>query len=118
MGFPIFCFGKLECIDIENVKENVMMQQNQKVDEYAQKDTLVVVTHVDNAYAAEDIVLKLKERDIPCNLEDRSAGIDGFGFAVFVPEQFHDEACVVIDDQQSINQFDDFFFDDTPLDKH
>lgn len=108
--------GHIECLDTQMWKKNNMVQlNNKKISDNSQNDAIVFVTHVDNAQAAEDYASRLKEHGIPCHIEDQGNGIADFGFAIFTPEQFYDEACMIVEEQQATNCFYDFFFDDTPL---
>lgn len=95
-----------------------MIYDNKNIDSTVQNEAMVFVTHVDNAKMAEDCARMLCDHGIPCTIEDRGNGIVDFGFGLFVPNQYFDEAHMLIDSRQCQNGFYDFFFEDTPIGNH
>jgi hypothetical protein len=66
-----------------------------------------VVALVEDLEQARDRETLLKNNDIPAIIRQQEAGqTDGDGFAVMVPEEFLDEAHVVIESQDA---YDDFY---------
>jgi len=75
---------------------------------------LVVVTYVDDMEQAKDYESLLKSNDIPALIKERHEvpGNEMKGVAVMVPEDFLDEAHVVIESQDTYDDFYDFTLDD------
>ena len=72
---------------------------------------MMVVAHAEDAELANDYVQLLDDNGIISRVSPRDAQ-DGFGVAIEVPEDFYDEAHMIIDSQQSDNGFYDFFYED------
>jgi hypothetical protein len=73
----------------------------------------VVVTFVDDAEQAKEYETLLKANDIPVVINEQyeqSSGIKGI--AVMVPEDYLDEAHVVIESQDAFDDFYDFALED------
>ena len=70
----------------------------------------VVVTYVKEMEEAKEYETLLKNDDIPAAIKQQTGtiGEDGKNFAVMVPEEFLDEALVVIESQDAYDDFYDF----------
>jgi hypothetical protein len=75
---------------------------------------LVVVTYVEDMERAKEYEALLKSNDIPALIKERHEAPEGEtkGMAVMVPEDFLDEAHVVIESQAAYDDFYDFTLDD------
>jgi hypothetical protein len=71
---------------------------------------LVAVAFTEDAELARDYETLLKNNDIPVIIkeQDESAQDGGKGIAVMVPEDFLDEAHVIIESQDTYDDFYDF----------
>ncbi|MFC1738164.1 hypothetical protein ACFL1G_03830 [Planctomycetota bacterium] len=71
---------------------------------------LVVVTYVKKMEEAKEYETLLKNDDIPAAIKQQTGtiGEDGKNLAVMVPEEFLDEALVVIESQDAYDDFYDF----------
>lgn len=75
----------------------------------ARVQELVVVTFADDMEQARDYETLLKNNDIPAMIrEQRDDSSDKERVAVLVPEEFVDEAHVVIESQDAYDDFYDF----------
>ena len=76
----------------------------------ARLQELVAVAFTEDAELARDYETLLKNNDIPVIIEeqDQSAQGGGRGIAVMVPEDFLDEAHVIIESQDAYDDFYDF----------
>ena len=73
----------------------------------------VIVSVVDDLEQA----MLLKNNDIPATVRQQDAGVgDSTGFAVMVPEEFIDEAHVIIESQDAYDDFYDFALEDEDAD--
>ena len=73
----------------------------------------VVVTFVDDMEQAKEYESLLKTNDIPAVINEQSEQSSGKkGIAVMVPEDFLDEAHVVIESQNAYDDFYDFALED------
>lgn len=73
----------------------------------------VIVSVVDDLEQAKEQEMLLKNNDIPATVKQQDAGVgDSTGFAVMVPEEFIDEAHVIIESQDAYDDFYDFALDD------
>lgn len=74
---------------------------------------LVTVTIVDDAEEAKDLETLLKNDDIPVIIKqtEKKAGNGETGYAIMVPEEYLDEAHVVIESQDAYEDFYDFALD-------
>jgi hypothetical protein len=79
----------------------------------AQLQDFVAVTIIEDLEQAKERELLLKNNDIPAIVkpQDGDEG-DTAGFAVMVPEEFLDEAHVVIESQDAYDDFYDFALED------
>lgn len=88
------------------------MAKRRKRDHKSQTDIkdLVTVTIVDDPEEAKDIEILLKNDDIPVITKQtqKKAGNNETGYAVMVPEEYLDEAHVVIESQDAYEDFYDF----------
>jgi hypothetical protein len=74
---------------------------------------LVVVTFAENIEQARDFEILLKNNDIPTVVkEQKDPSNDSQGIAVMVPEDYLDEAHVVIESQSAYDDFYDFALED------
>jgi len=80
----------------------------------ARLQELVAVALTDDAEQARDYETLLKNNEIPVIIEekDESAQDGGKGIAVMVPEDFLDEAHVIIESQDAYDDFHDFAMED------
>lgn len=75
---------------------------------------LVVVTFAEDTEQAREYEALLKTNDIPAMIKERkdSETSEDKGIAVVVPEEFFDEAQVIVESQDAYNDFYDFSLDD------
>jgi len=74
---------------------------------------LVTVTFAENIEQAKDYEALLKSSDIPTIIKEQSeSSKDNKVIAVMVPEEFLDEAHVVIESQDAYDDFYDFALED------
>jgi len=80
----------------------------------AKLQELATVAFTEDAEQARDYETLLKNNDIPVIIEeqDQSAQGGGKGIAVMVPEDFLDEAHVIIESQDAYDDFYDFALED------
>lgn len=79
----------------------------------AKLQDLVVVTFVTDLEQAREYETLLKNNDIPAVITEHEEGsMDSEGLAVMVPEEFLDEAHVVIESQDVYDDFYDFALED------
>jgi len=80
---------------------------NSRVKEY------VVVAYVDDMEQAREYETLLRLNDIPAVIREQlDGGADGKAVAIMVPEDFLDEAHVVIESQDAYDDLCDFSMDD------
>jgi len=73
----------------------------------------VVVTFVDDLEQAREYETLLRVNDIPAIIKEQvDPSVSSKGIAVMVPEDFLDEAHVVIESQDAYDDFYDFALDD------
>ena len=73
----------------------------------------VIVSVVEDHDEARDREVLLKNNDIPATVREQDPAItDNPGFAIMVPEEFLDEAHVIIESQDAYDDFYDFALDD------
>jgi hypothetical protein len=73
----------------------------------------VVVTFAEDLEQARDYETLLKTNDIPATIKEQDEqSINGKSIAVMVPEEFLDEAHVVIESQDAYDDFYDFALED------
>jgi len=73
----------------------------------------VVVTFVDGLEQAKEYETLLRVNDIPAVVREQvDPSVNGKGIAVMVPEDFLDEAHVVIESQNAYDDFYDFALED------
>jgi len=79
----------------------------------AEVQEFVVVTFADDLEQAKEYETLLKTNDIPATIREQDGGaINGKSIAVMVPEDFLDEAHVVIESQDAYDDFYDFALED------
>jgi hypothetical protein len=84
----------------------------------AKLQDLVVVTFVTELEQAKEYETLLKNNDIPAVITEHEEGsMESEGLAVMVPEEFLDEAHVVIESQDVYDEFYDFALDDKDADE-
>lgn len=84
-----------------------------KGDSQAKLQDFVVVTFVEDLEQAQEYQTLLEVNDIPSVINEQSEQSDGTkSIAVMVPEEFLDEAHVVIESQDAYDDFYDFALDD------
>ena len=77
------------------------------------KEELVVVTFAEDKEQAKDYETLLKSNDSPAIIKEQDEeSTNNKGLAVMVPEDFLDEAHVVIESQDAYDDFYDFVLDD------
>ena len=72
----------------------------------------VVVTVAEDLQQARDYETLLKSNDIPATIKEHDQSISDEGLAVMVPEEFLDEAHVVIESQDAYDDFYDLALED------
>jgi hypothetical protein len=73
----------------------------------------VIVSVVEDLERAKEHEMLLKNNDIPATVKQQDADVsDSTGFAVMVPEDFIDEAHVIIESQDAYDDFYDFALED------
>jgi hypothetical protein len=91
------------------------MEKRAKKDQKSQaklKD-FVVVTFVEDAEQAKEYETLLKSNDIPALIREQiDPSMSGKDIAIMVPEDFLDEAHVVIESQDAYDDFYDFALED------
>jgi len=79
----------------------------------AEVQEFVVVTFAEDLEQARDYETLLKTNDIPAAIREQDEeSINGKAIAVMVPEEFLDEAHVVIESQDAYDDFYDFALED------
>ena len=79
----------------------------------AKLQDFVIVAFVDNMEQAEDHKTLLRNNDIPAVIKQQEEeSTNTGGIAVMVPEEFLDEAHVVIESQDAYDDFYDFALED------
>lgn len=91
-----------------------MVKRSKKGQEsQAKVQDLVIVTVVEDLDQAKDRETLLKNNDIPAIIKEQyEETTDANGFAILVPEEFVDEAHVVIESQDAYDDFYDFALED------
>lgn len=81
-------------------------------------EELVIVTFVEDLEHAKDYEALLKNNDIPAIIREdsKTEQDDANRIVVMVPEDFIDEAHVVIESQDAYDDFYDLTFDDDDMD--
>ena len=77
---------------------------------------LVIVTIAEDLGQAEGYETLLKASDIPAMIKEQHDELAGDGFAVFVPEDYLDEAHVIIESQDAYDDYYDLAIDDNDFD--
>jgi len=73
----------------------------------------VIVTFTEDLEQAKDHETLLKNNDIPAIIKQQTEeSTDTSGFAIMVPEEFLDEAHVIIESQDAYDDFYDFALED------
>jgi len=72
----------------------------------------VVVTFAEDLDQARDYESLLNVNDVPVTIEDQQDQMGNSEIAVMVPEEFLDEAHVIIESQDAYDDFYDFTMDD------
>ena len=86
-------------------------KKNQK--SQTEMQDFVVVTFIDDMEQAKEYESLLKANDIPAVINEQNDQSNGTkGIAVMVPEDFLDEAHVVIESQNAYDDFYDFALED------
>jgi hypothetical protein len=84
-----------------------------KQDSQAKLQDFVVVTFVEDMEQAREYETLLEANDIPAVINEHNEQLGGTkGIAVMVPEDFLDEAHVVIESQDAYDDFYDFALED------
>jgi len=84
-----------------------------KQDSQAKLQDFVVVTFVEDLEQAKEYESLLEANEIPAVINEQNEQPDGTkGIAVMVPEEFLDEAHVVIESQDAYDDFYDFALED------
>lgn len=87
-------------------------KENKEEKKLTVEQEMSVVAHADDYALAEEYSLLLEDNGIPNIVKNRDEDEDGnFGISILVPEQYYDEAHMIIESQQTHNDFYDFFFD-------
>jgi len=87
-----------------------MVRRSKKTEKSQTKlQDFVIVTVTEDLEQAQDRETLLKNNDIPATIKEQNAeATNAPGFAVMVPEEFLDEARVVIESQDAYDDFYDF----------
>jgi len=91
------------------------MTKRSRKDHKAQANKLqgyVVVTFAEDLDQARDFESLLKVNDVPVIVEEQKDQLGNSEIAVMVPEEFLDEAHVIIESQDAYDDFYDFAVDD------
>ena len=92
----------------------------QKVKTDAAQQDYAIVCFLEDAEQANDYVALLEANDVPAVVQQPGKESDEESFVVLVPEEYVDEAHVVIESQSSYDEFgdldDESFYDDEDLD--
>ena len=96
------------------LRRDKMAKRSKKTQKSQNKlQELVMVALSDNLEQARDYEALLKSNDIPATIKEADEqSIEAKGIAVMVPEEFLDEAHVVIESQDSYDDFYDFAVED------
>jgi len=78
---------------------------------------LVIVTFAENMEQAKEYEALLETNDIPATIREQGKAADTKGIAVMVPEDYLDEAHVVIESQDAYDDFYDFALEDEDKDE-
>ena len=90
-------------------------RKTQKLRDNSQE--FVAVTFVSDLEDAKDYEFLLKTNDIPVMIkEQNNQATDTNGIAVLVPEEFLDEAHVIIESQDSYDDFYDYALEEDDID--
>jgi ribosome-interacting GTPase 1 len=73
---------------------------------------LIVVTFAENAEQAKEYETLLESNGIPVTIKEQVEDEDSKGIAIMVPEDYLDEAHVVIESQDAYDDFYDFALED------
>ena len=82
----------------------------------AMADDYVVVCFMEDAGQANDCRVLLESNDIPALVQEQQASSDENTYALMVPEEFLDEAHVLLESQSSYDDFCDFALDEDEID--
>ncbi len=72
----------------------------------------VIVTFTEDSEQAKEYELLLKASEIPALVKEPHGETESSGFAVMVPEDFIDEAHVIVESQDAYDDFCDYAMDD------
>jgi len=88
------------------------MAKNRKKSSHQAVQELVTVAFAEDMEQAQDYRQLLRENDIPAVIKKTTRTPDAQGFAVMVPEDYLDEAHVIIESQNAYRDFCEYAFDD------
>ena len=89
------------------------MAENYKKTLKTEIGEVVIVTFVEDLEQAKEYEALLKNNDIPVMIKEQEAESENSsGIAIFVPEDYLDEAHVVIESQDAYDDFYDFSVDE------
>ncbi len=94
-------------------RSKMAKRYKKKQDSQAKLQDFVVVTFVEDLEQAKEYESLLEANEIPAVINEQNEQPDGTkGIAVMVPEEFLDEAHVVIESQDAYDDFYDFALED------
>jgi hypothetical protein len=102
----------INCGEIKMAKRSSKTQKSQAGQ--ANQRHFVVVAFADDMEQAREFEILLKSNEIPAVIKEqpRDTALDDKTIAVTVPEEFLDEALVVIESQDAYDDFSDFSLED------
>jgi len=90
-----------------------MARRSQKKPKTRVKEEMVVIVFTEDMDQAKDYQVLLKNNDIPVILKEPDpSSEEPAGIAVMVPEDFIDEAHIIVESQDAYDDFYDFAFED------
>jgi hypothetical protein len=99
-------------------RNKMAKRYKKKQDSHAKLQDFVVVTFVEDLEQAQEYEAVLEANDIPAVINEQNEQSGGTkSIAIMVPEEFLDEAHVVIESQDAYDDFYDFALDDEAEDE-
>lgn len=89
--------------------------EDEKFDSLISQQEMLVVAHAEDFELANEYAQLLDDSGIPCQVKNRDSSAGEFGVVIVVPEDYYDEAHMIIESAQENNGFYDFFFEDPDM---